>query len=822
VVQLKNGGHLHSGLTTFGIGGEVLSRNRPQAKGSDSGQLNYAASYDALGRKTRETEGNAGGDTNTRSFKYDGSCVTTLLNDQVKSSSCTNLFGATQSQSVGSEEIAFDTSADGMLLEASTLGLSWSHTLHGEVNESSSRTDHADASVLSGTAAWDPLERIVREIPTGMELIDPYGFRTRFNSTGKLVSSEKALDTGAHAVSTDLTETRTYEKGILSQRKLIAAGSHGSGTPLLNQTIPHDPFGSGLGWQAGAIRKSIERDGFGRPVRIRLWHGDTNLLDLEAGFEDGRPSSLSAGGKPLVSEIVRDVLGRVTSYKLGAGLKVDREYHDLLAGVARTRVASATAFWEEQLTESPVSRQILTRNSTSSLRPQSQDSTETFSYDAQTYRLASGLTGTKDTPTQRDTMGRVKKLGAQAFGWNGELLSTVGGRQIYYGAGGEWVASCPAHISPTEHPERCVIKLESDVLLVEGRVVALIRFEGTPVALFYQGFGLYPVATDHLGSIRAEFSEDGKTVLWDRHYGAWGKKQVVASGADGTALEKLTPWSFAGLMELPGVESSLYWSRTRVYSPDLREWMSADPLVKWDPQVLLSHPGNWHAVRYAGGRPLEFVNPTGSFITIAPAFYAGVVAGGCAFAATMALDKSPDTVKIAATNAVISGVGTFITVASGGALAGLMAEAGASVIGANIAGIAAGNVLGLGTQLGLQVATGTIKLPALSASLVGTPALLAMNIFCPELSGSVNQIALEMAKAYVGGVGAFAFDAVMSSFERNEHFTSDGLKMPEFGSDLGSRPTEPHLMESDGQAGKSGLGGSSIQDGMNERGGTAA
>ena len=55
----------------------------------------------------------------------------------------------------------------------------------------------------------------------------------------------------------------------------------------------------------------------------------------------------------------------------------------------------------------------------------------------------------------------------------------------------------------------------------------------------------------------------------------------------------------------------LYWSESRVYSPALREWLSVDPLVRWNPQSLLDQPGNWHSVRYAGNRPLEWVDPDG-------------------------------------------------------------------------------------------------------------------------------------------------------------------------------------------------------------------
>ena len=58
----------------------------------------------------------------------------------------------------------------------------------------------------------------------------------------------------------------------------------------------------------------------------------------------------------------------------------------------------------------------------------------------------------------------------------------------------------------------------------------------------------------------------------------------------------------------------LYWSQTRIYSPALQEWLSADPLVRWGPQALEKRPGNWSSVRYAAGRPLDWVDESGRIV----------------------------------------------------------------------------------------------------------------------------------------------------------------------------------------------------------------
>jgi RHS repeat-associated protein len=160
------------------------------------------------------------------------------------------------------------------------------------------------------------------------------------------------------------------------------------------------------------------------------------------------------------------------------------------------------------------------------------------------------------------------------------------------------------------------------MILSRGRLMQLIRVDGIPISVAVDGV-LYPVIADHLGSIRAMLSPDASAMLWERHYGAWGDKRVYLSGDSPLAdsLEKATIWSYAGLVELSGDRSEnhgkeqIYLSRSRAYAPGLREWLSVDELVKWDPKTLIGKPGNWRGVRYAGGRPLEMVDPSGRWAT---------------------------------------------------------------------------------------------------------------------------------------------------------------------------------------------------------------
>ncbi|MBF0367716.1 MAG: hypothetical protein HQK50_19260, partial [Oligoflexia bacterium] len=53
------------------------------------------------------------------------------------------------------------------------------------------------------------------------------------------------------------------------------------------------------------------------------------------------------------------------------------------------------------------------------------------------------------------------------------------------------------------------------------------------------------------------------------------------------------------------------FSKSRVYSPTIGEWMSVDQLVQSAAADLLSAPGNWRGVEYASGDPVNLVDPSG-------------------------------------------------------------------------------------------------------------------------------------------------------------------------------------------------------------------
>ena len=121
----------------------------------------------------------------------------------------------------------------------------------------------------------------------------------------------------------------------------------------------------------------------------------------------------------------------------------------------------------------------------------------------------------------------------------------------------------------------------------------------------------YATLTDHLGSIIAVL--DGERQVITRSYDLWGNKKVQVS-AGYEELEKLIAWSFAGLIEPPQLSGKgLYWSKSRVYSSDLKHWLSIDPAVLYNPEKLITSTKDWNGMLYCNGDPVNFVDPSGHY-----------------------------------------------------------------------------------------------------------------------------------------------------------------------------------------------------------------
>ena len=238
------------------------------------------------------------------------------------------------------------------------------------------------------------------------------------------------------------------------------------------------------------------------------------------------------------------------------------------------------------------------------------------------------------TPTaqfERDEYGRVIKIENVPLAWEGEDLHRVNlpDKDVvnFYGVSGTLKMSC--------HLDDCFKIIDKDTIYYQGSLIKKINLQGRPIAVFIDDT-VYPVVADHLGSIIGVLTAKGDRFIFRRKFGPWGEKTVKyftngeASDSDqenelkdAALLEKQVAWSYAGLIENPllsGTEIELYWSKSRVYSPGIKAWLSADPVLRWNPNALLSKPGNWRPFEYASGNPVNFVDPSGFCAGCGPDF----------------------------------------------------------------------------------------------------------------------------------------------------------------------------------------------------------
>jgi RHS repeat-associated protein len=211
----------------------------------------------------------------------------------------------------------------------------------------------------------------------------------------------------------------------------------------------------------------------------------------------------------------------------------------------------------------------------------------------------------------RNYQGEVKNIDGTFFSWknfNPVKIKTKNDEiKQFFNDQGELVRSCLGN--------NCLEKLTPNTYHVHGHVIHLLSIEGLALGVFIdQGF--YPITTDHLGSVRGIFNPRGDELLFERKYKEFGEKKVIKSKSltrEEKSIEKLIIWSFAQLKQLPfDIDGQdLYFSRSRFYSAELKEWLSVDPLIKTRPKNMINLPGNWNPVRYAGNDPVNFVDPSG-------------------------------------------------------------------------------------------------------------------------------------------------------------------------------------------------------------------
>ncbi|WP_290729596.1 RHS repeat-associated core domain-containing protein [Halobacteriovorax sp. JY17] len=227
-------------------------------------------------------------------------------------------------------------------------------------------------------------------------------------------------------------------------------------------------------------------------------------------------------------------------------------------------------------------------------------SKNTYHYDANSQYISA----LRESTFERNKKGQVVSIEERKFSYCYNLLCQADNLSFFYSENEE--------LRIVTNKKRIVFeKINNNSFKVENDIIHSFKIGGKIVAVSITN-EVYPVLSDHLGSVVAMFDQDGE-LLWEREYSAYGVKSLIyTSNNKARILESKTIFSFAGLIEVPGV-SHLYWSKTRIYSPKVREWMTLDPAYIWEPLSLVSRRGDWNPLVYCNGDPVNFIDPSGYY-----------------------------------------------------------------------------------------------------------------------------------------------------------------------------------------------------------------
>jgi len=253
-----------------------------------------------------------------------------------------------------------------------------------------------------------------------------------------------------------------------------------------------------------------------------------------------------------------------------------------------------------------------------------------------------------------------------------------------------------------------------------------------------KGGSTYRFVTDHLGSVRLVVDVATGSVAQRIDYDAWGMPTF-----SGPQPADFQPFGFAGGLYDP--DTGLYRFGARDYDPEVGRWTTKDPIRFTGGQANL--------YLYAGGDPVNRIDPNGRFWQFVAGAGLGAVGGTAGYIAGSLMSGSAITAQGlggAAAGGAISGLG----VASGtwiiGAAAGALGSVTSDLIGGRDVSVAAA---------GIGAFTGGIATPNVDAlkAAAGPDALhSAVSLFSGRLAATESQV-----------VERLMFDALVKSGWKN-------------------------------------------------------
>jgi RHS repeat-associated protein len=193
-----------------------------------------------------------------------------------------------------------------------------------------------------------------------------------------------------------------------------------------------------------------------------------------------------------------------------------------------------------------------------------------------------------------------------SYFWNKNELRSINNIQFYNGFDQKFIGACSVNASSLTN---CLIKLSEDEYVYGGNYYRRIKLGGVTVAVLINDT-IYPAITDPNDALIGLVSANGSAIEFTRSFNDFG---VKLSATGNKELEKAVPFSFGNLIQIPSLNGLVLQSKTRVYIPKINQWASVDTAAVWNPELLLKHAGNWNALEYASGDPVNKIDAKGTW-----------------------------------------------------------------------------------------------------------------------------------------------------------------------------------------------------------------
>lgn len=571
----------YSGEKSLDAHGNVLSQKVPSFD-IPSDNLWYENTYDAFGRLIRTLDNN----NNTLNISFNKEGVRRVTNEEIVFETTSNAIGNIYYTNYNGEKHNYNYDSIGQLISVGNFNepdhdYTWSINSYGEIDQSNITNNFNSSQKTVFESTYDEQGLWAKR----------NNFIMEFNKNGQFSNSLRENITPLQ-LKTDLYESVLYERG---HAKTINFNN----APQGNYEITYQYDNEARITQLETTLGYKQHYAYNNNGKLIVAKGDFLNTNLE--YDGEQITKIDS----IVNEIKYDVIGNITQINYSNGVTINRDYipyTSLLRSIEGFDSEKRIAFTE-----------YLERNRANKVvKKVTNGSEHNFHYD-ESHQISP--TVAMELFRFDSSSLKVKTLEQTNLVWNDQNLVRLqrgqATHQFQYDHNGQ--------ITTAQGNGKSFIRINDDFYIVNGHKVSRIKINGITLLIQIDEKS-YPVVEDHLGSIRAMFSPEGQ-LIWTRNYSTWGEKDVIYSDLpDAEALEEITIFSYARLIEIPfnlnsnistKKQNNLYWSRSRVYSARIKQWLSYDPQIIYSPKFFIENPGNWYGLRYCNNDPVNCIDPSG-------------------------------------------------------------------------------------------------------------------------------------------------------------------------------------------------------------------